>query len=237
MSLPELRIMKNSSAMREIERGHILRHASERGDLNIIEAGCGRRWPYEIDGINFKLTGIDLDEDALKIRKNKLNDLDITILGDLRSVELAESSYDVIYSAFVLEHIDGAQVVLDNFLRWLRPGGLMILKFPDRDSVYGFITRITPFWFHVFYKKYIMRRQNAGKPGFPPYPTYHNKIISRRAFLEFAKENNLSILEEIGTGRLPRFQMLITRILDGLSFGKLSSSHIDLLYVLEKSRL
>ena len=163
-----------------------------------------------------------------------MNDLDITVLGDLRSVELAESSYDVIYSSFVLEHIDGAQIVLDNFLRWLRPGGLMILRFPDRDSVYGFITRITPFWFHVFYKKYIERDINAGEPGYPPYHTFHDRIISRRVFLEFLRENNISVLEEIGSERLPFFLKLFTRIIDGLSFGKLSSRHINLLFVLKK---
>ena len=71
------------------------------------------------------------------------------MLGDLRTVCFARNSFDIIYSAYVLEHVPQTERVLLNFLDWIKPGGLIILKFPDRNSVYGFITRLTPHWVHI----------------------------------------------------------------------------------------
>ncbi|MGH8167190.1 MAG: class I SAM-dependent methyltransferase [Woeseiaceae bacterium] len=141
-------------------------------NLNILEAGCGRRWPFKKG--SHTITDIDMDQHALDFRRDQQNDLDVAVLGDLRELELPTASFDVIYSAFVLEHVDGAEKVLDNFVSWLKPGGLLMLTFPDRDGVYGFFTRITPFWFHVLYKKYVEGIKNAGKPGFVPYETFHD---------------------------------------------------------------
>ncbi|MGH9955766.1 MAG: methyltransferase domain-containing protein, partial [Pyrinomonadaceae bacterium] len=75
----------------------------------------------------------------------------------------------VIYNSFVLEHIEDASQVLQNSTRWLKPGGIVVLKIPDPDSVCGFITRVTPHWFHVFYYRYLLGARNAGKPGYAPY--------------------------------------------------------------------
>lgn len=208
--------------------------ATANTSLRILEAGCGQRWPVKLDGLSYHLTGIDIDEDALNIRINEVKDLDKAIVGDVRVSELEPASFDVIYSSFVLEHIEDAEKALDNFMRWLKPGGLMILQFPDRDSVYGFITRVTPFWFHVWYKKYLMGEKNAGKPGYSPYPTYHESIISRQVFNKWIAQQELSKLEEIGFGSLPKYQQLFSRFVELLSFGTLTSDYRNLLYVLRK---
>ena len=111
------------------------------------------------------LTGVDLNEDALHLRKCHSRDLQEAILGDLRTVSLEANKYDVIYNSFVLEHVQDAERVLDNFHRWLSPGGILILRIPDRQSVYGLLSRVTPFWFHVFYKRVHRRHQDGGQAG------------------------------------------------------------------------
>ena len=68
-------------------------------------------------------------------------DLSETIVGDLRTVALPAASYDVAFSTFVLEHVTGAEQVLDRMVAAIRPGGLLLVRIPDRDSVFGFITR------------------------------------------------------------------------------------------------
>jgi 2-polyprenyl-3-methyl-5-hydroxy-6-metoxy-1,4-benzoquinol methylase len=77
------------------------------GPLEILEAGCGRRWPHELK-MQYRLTGVDTDAEALKARVEQRKDLDVAILGDIRTVDLPESSYDVVYCGWVLEHISGA---------------------------------------------------------------------------------------------------------------------------------
>src|SRR6267154_4568853 len=43
--------------------------------LEILEAGCGREWPIKLEGVRYRLTGIDLDEAALESRVRDVGDL------------------------------------------------------------------------------------------------------------------------------------------------------------------
>jgi SAM-dependent methyltransferase len=224
--LPELEVIDRAQVRQIMAR--YMRGKS----LNILEAGCGRKWFFNKG--DHTITGVDMDPDAREHRKNVKKDLDRAVLGDLRTVPLPPGSYDVIYSSFVLEHLDGAEGVLDRFVKALRPGGLLMLAFPDRDSVYGFFTRITPFWFHVFYKKYFEGYQNAGKPGFSPFPTHHDEVIARGNFLDNCANNGLSVREEYGFHTVPRMVLRFIRIVGWLSFGKLASRHVNLMCLLQK---
>ena len=234
MALPDLNLIDEPKGLRELISQSIRELSERAGHLEILEAGCGRQWPFRMKDANYKLTGVDTDQEALETRQKRKKDLDVGILGDLREVEFDADQFDVIYSNFVLEHIQGAEAVLENFRKWLKPGGLMILTFPDRYSVYGFITRISPFWFHVWYKRYLNGEKNAGKEGFGPYPTYHDPVIGREAFRQYAEQHGLELVEEYGFGTLPAIQTLFTRLVQLVSFGQLASRHKDLLYILRQ---
>jgi len=134
--------------------------------MQILEAGCWQLWPLNLGGIQYTLTGADINKNALEIRKTKTKDLDEIILVDLRYIDLKKNEYDVIYNSFVLEHIQNAEQILNNFSKWLNPGGLLILRIPDRDSVYGFTSRITPFWFHIFFQEAYYGKSECRKPWF-----------------------------------------------------------------------
>ena len=218
--------------------------ASAGRSLDILEAGCGNIWYLDLKDVQYVLTGVDLDKHALDIRKNERKDLDVAILGDLRTVELEDNSFDVIHNSFVLEHINDCRRVLDNFLRWLRPGGIIILKIPDRSSVYGFLTRITPLWVHVLYKRYVEGDRNAGKPGFAPFPTVYEKIVSRDGIRDWCAAGEATIKSEYGANYyfdyLGIFSLpvkALVRIVGMLSFGKLAAGHTNLTYVIQKPPL
>ncbi len=219
---------------------YIVQNVPSNRALNILEAGCGRQWRLNLKEIEYTLTGVDLDENALDIRKNKQKDLDIAIVADLRTLSLEENYYDIIWSQNVLEHVDGAETVLENFIKWLKPGGVMILLFPNRDSAYGFVTRMTPFWVHVFYKKYIQGNKNAGKPGYDPYPVSFDKVISRNGIYEFCRKHKLTIRAEYRMDvRMVRRQsiwFLMELLLWGLhliSLKKLSVDYRYLIYIIQ----
>ncbi len=198
------------------------------GPLRILEAGCGRLWPLKLS-VPFTLTGLDLDPDALAAR----SDLDQAVLGDLRTVEFAPNSFDVIYSAFVLEHVRGAQGVLERFARWLAPGGTLILKIPDRDSVYGFATRLTPYWVHVMFHRYMLGQPLAGTPGRGPYPTYYDAVISKRGLRGFCDRNGLTVPEvyrQCSYAKFPPVRMAAF-LASMLSVGRLAWRHNNLLFI------
>lgn len=217
--------------------------AEDSGVLEILEAGCGTGWGTDLGGVQYVLTGVDLDEAALRIRKDQQKDLHIAIRGDLRTVQMESGKYDVIYNSWVLEHVSGAEEVLNNFIRWLKPGGILILLIPDRDSARGFITRITPFWIHVFYSKYIEGNKYAGQEGYAPYPTVYDKVVSRIGIHQFCKAHGLDIKGEYSIGH-GRSRTAFYRFLNWgfhtvgyiASLGRLSAKHCSLMYVIEKPR-
>lgn len=219
---------------------HIKAKAAERGELLMLEAGCGNSWQLDLAGVPYVLTGVDMNEDALNIRKYEKRDLHEAVLGDLRTVSLPDNQFDVIYNSFVLEHIPNAELVLDNFFRWLSPGGILILRIPDRQSVYGFLSRLTPFWFHVLYKRWIEGRKTAGKPGYDPFPTIYDDVVSRRNS-PLVHKHGVTCLKEIGWNYPVSRPGLMSHLVNGmikafaaLSLGKLAADHVNLTYVIEK---
>jgi len=219
----------------------IKQKATDGVPLHILEAGCGQYWPLDLKDVQFTLTGNDIDGDVLHLRKAKHNDLDGMVVGDLRFLDLEKNKYDVIYNSYVLEHIDGAEGVLESFSNWLKPGGILILRIPDRDSVRGFVARVTPFWFHTFYVKYIVGLRQAGTTGFGPFRTFYDPIVSRAGIHEFCQKNGFVIKEEYGHGSYLDSQgisgvliYLFVRAVSLLSLGKLAWDHTDITYLLEK---
>lgn len=215
--------------------------SGKAGVINILEAGCGQKWNLNLGGISYKLTGIDISKKALELRETNKGDLDRAIVGDLHDVDLDREAFDMIYCVDVIEHINGAKQVLTNFFIWLKSKGLLILVFPDRDSVFGFITRILPHWVHILYYKYIMGNSNAGKPGFGPFPTFYDKIVSRWAIKGYCYKHGHKIIVEYGRpfnfkklGWLASGTRAMFKLLQYLSFGKLTAGHGDLIYVIEK---
>ena len=242
-NLNTLELMPTREQELRLVEGLIKEKAPTDGVMRILEAGCGHKWALGLEGVNFFLTGVDADPHALDIRKNVKKDLDEAVLGDLRTVFFEPDRFDVIYNAYVLEHIDGAENVLESFVRWLKPGGLIVIKIPDPDSVQGFITRVTPHWFHVFYYRYILKIKTAGVPGHGPYRTYYNPVVSRQGLYKFCKKNNVSIEAEYGdgyfqpgSGGMQAAIEIIKRTIALASFGKLSARHTNLLYVLQVNK-
>ena len=240
MSEPVLTMSANWHEEADFLAEQIRTYASDGQHLQILEAGCGQDWPLDLDGLSYTLTGIDLDPDALAMRVDK-GDLDHAEVGDLRNVALPEGQFDVIFNSFVIEHVDGAELVLDNFVRWLKPGGLLLLRFPDKESVYGFVTSASPHWFHVFYKRWIVGNKNSGKPGHEPFRTFYDPVVSRSGFRRFCEARELVIqvergfpTTELASGIRTSLAVAGARAVGALSMGHLSSAHMWLTYAVRK---
>jgi SAM-dependent methyltransferase len=224
-------------------RGHLDRAAaaSDR-KLQVVEAGCGRKWALSADHRPYSLIGIDLDEEALRLRIEEQADLDSAILGSICDPDIfPDGTADAVYSSFVLEHVKGAELAIGNFERWLRPGGLLLLAFPDRSSCVGWFTRITPFWVHVQYYRKVTRNPLAGTPGHNPYPTHFDKVLDRREFRLWAKRRSLDIVEECVFSTLPkptslrvRCVLRIAKLVSQVSLGRLAYEWNNYAVVLQK---
>ncbi len=214
--------------------------------LEILEAGCGQQWDLDIGDGGYVLTGIDLDSEALRIRCDETKDLHEGVVGDLRTADFGQRTFDVIFNSYVLEHVPGAQQVLENFNRWVKPGGLIIIMIPDPYSVHGFTARMTPHWFHVLFYRLILGWKNAGKPGYGPYPVTYDKVVSREGIRAFCRENGLVLAAEYGmpSGLGLNDDSLKQKLVEGykkalqvLSLGYLSADHNDIIFIIRKPAL
>jgi SAM-dependent methyltransferase len=238
--LPSLPLTMNWHQEMAVLSEHIRQRANIGAPIQILEAGCGQKWDLNLAGTPYVLTGVDVDKAALDLRMNVAKDLDESIVGDLRTVQLADGAYDVIYCSYVLEHVPGAEGVLRNFVRWLKPSGILAIQIPDPFSVKGFVTRVTPHWFHIFFYRQVMGFKDAGKPGHAPYPTYYDAVVSRRGMREFCKRHGLTIKAEFGCGGrshgrgVTRLSVAtIQWMINIFSFGALSARHDDLIFIIQ----
>ncbi len=237
---PELELLNYP----EIDRRHVeaIRALGEKlgRPISILEAGCGRQWPLDMTGIQYTLTGLDLDPEALELRRNKARDLDVAIHGDLCAVDLPEGSFDVVYSRFVLEHVERADIALQRLVRWLRPGGLLIVLFPVRESARDFCTRLLPFWFHLWFYRYVHGNKLAGRQGRNPYPTHHHPILGGERFCRFLIEGKMKC-----TGRYAAafddnwsfavaVQRVAARIISIVTLGRLTAEYHNIAYIAVK---
>ena len=85
--------------------------------------------------------------------------------------------------------------MLDRLVPAIRPGGLLLLRIPDRDSVYGFVTRHSPHWLRVQYKRRILGAKQAGKPGYGPFPPVYDRIVSWRGMTGYYVSRGLEIVD------------------------------------------
>jgi SAM-dependent methyltransferase len=241
-STPKLLTQPTASFDLEIFETRIREYAAtQSGALRILEAGCGRRWYLDLEGIDFHLAGVDLNSDALRIRTEQVGDLDEAIVGDLREVTLEPELYDVIYCSFVLEHVTGAEQVLDRLLAALKPGGMLLLRVPDGDSVYGFLARRSPFWLHVQYKRRILRNKLAGKPGHGPFPTVYDSVVSWKGITAYCDRHGVEVADAYSSNfHLDLFRGAATiadrgmQLVSKASRGRLTADHSNLSLVIRK---
>jgi SAM-dependent methyltransferase len=243
-TIPELTLASTPDEIAQLQVDAIVEHGKQLGrPVSILEAGCGQCWLIDLSGLSYQLTGIDLDSAALELRKNKTRDLDVAICGDLCSVYLPEASFDVVYSSYVLEHVPNADVALKNFVKWLRPGGLLILRLPDPTTVRGFFARVLPYKAHLWFYRYAYGQKQAGQPGHAPYPTFYHPVIGRKQLCSFIAQQGMKCIGCYGDGyrrdgsnEAIRIVLRgISKLTSALSFGKLTSDYADLLYIAVKN--
>jgi SAM-dependent methyltransferase len=237
----EVPILSGSHEEHELLVDSIRAAQTGQSPVRLLEAGCGHHWWLQPDGVQLHITGVDTDADALRIRREEHGDLNDEILGDLRTVPLPAETFDVVYCSYVLEHVEGAEQALDAMAAALRPGGRMIIRVPDGDSVFGFLVKHSPFRAHVLYKKYIERKPHAGEPGHAPYPTVYEPVVSVQGMHEWAARRGMKIETEYGTntylnvfGKLKKLVGLGVVAIAKLSRGRLSATHNNVGFVLVK---
>jgi Methyltransferase domain len=208
--------------------------------ITILQAGCTTAdgdlgvSALREAGAGIAVSLIDDDQPVTHAALGADESLAGCVLGDLRTVPLPPRSHDIVLCALLLQRIDHAELVLDRLVAAIRPGGLLLLRFSDRDSSAGFLDRVMP----LAARAAVWRKRRPGRPG--PYPAVYGRLSSVRGVQAYALKRELVIAERQACGGLagglaePRWFLAAQKLAAWLSRGRLTAAHEDLLYVLRK---
>lgn len=185
-------------------------------------------------GADIVVSLIDDDQPVTRAAIGMDESLAGCVQGDLRTVPLPPRSYDIVLCALLLQRIEHAELVLDRLVAAIRPGGLLLLRFSDRDSSAGFLDRVMP----LAARNAVWRKRRPGRPG--PYPAVYERLSSARGVQAYALKRELVLAERQALGGLagglaePRGFLAAQKLVAWLSRGRLTAAHEDLVYVLRK---
>lgn len=152
-----------------------------KDQVRVLEAGCGSASQIEFKAA---VRAVGIDVSAEQLEKNTV--VQEKILGDIQNYPLPEVEFDAIVCWMVIEHLSRPRDALSNLFRATKPGGIVILGFPNLASIKGVVTKFTPFWFHnLFYR--LMRYQSRH------FPTYLRATILPARLVRFAEANGFSL--------------------------------------------
>jgi SAM-dependent methyltransferase len=209
--------------------------------IRVLEAGCGSTTNVRLPASSH-VTGIDISEQELEANRN----LSERILGDLQTHNFEPEQFDLVVCWDVLEHLEAPLEAMRRMAIALRPGGLLLIKVPNRNSLKAWTVRATPYWFHRLAYRFLYK-ERFGKPGIIPFHTHFRAGMAPRAIEAFATQmglqSQLVITYESGVqARLrrklrinDRLLAAIERVANLISFGRLTVACSECVYLLGKA--
>ncbi|MFT4538010.1 MAG: SAM-dependent methyltransferase [Planctomycetota bacterium] len=154
-------------------------------DFHCCDYGAGRGYVQQLDfrGNAKFIAGVDPDTE---IEKNPFLDEFRVLDLDTGLIDYPDSSFDLVYSDNVLEHVDEPDKTFAEVRRVLKPGGQFIAKTTNAFHYMPLIARFTPQWFHTFYNKL------RGRPKGDTFPTRY-RVNSARRVHSFAAKHGFEV--------------------------------------------
>jgi SAM-dependent methyltransferase len=155
--------------------------------IAVLEAGCGSTSHIDL-GNKLRLTGIDISENQL--RRNE--QLDERILGDIQSYRWPVPRFDAVICWDVLEHLRRPAAALDNLFDAVKPGGIVVLAFPNLYSLKGLVTKLTPYFVHLWF--YRLMGDYRPMEELDQFPTYLRPSMAPAPVRRHGEEKGLSVV-------------------------------------------
>jgi len=122
----------------------------------ILDFGAGRgaqgetRWTYKRDLLNFKgrvarIVGVDVDPAVME--NPMLDEAAVYVPGD--PLPYPDASFDLIFSDWVLEHVDDGELFAAEIKRLLKPGGWFFGRTPNRNGLIALGASVIPNVLHA----------------------------------------------------------------------------------------
>lgn len=107
----------------------LLRLWGGRKGLRVLDVGCGySTTSARIQDLGNDVTGIDSSPEIAELAGKRLSRV---ILANVLEADLEDDQYDVIIFADILEHLPWPAAFLQRYLKWLAPGGSVLVSMPN----------------------------------------------------------------------------------------------------------
>jgi 2-polyprenyl-3-methyl-5-hydroxy-6-metoxy-1,4-benzoquinol methylase len=102
------------------------------GAGRLLDVGCASgKFLRQMQAVGWTVAGIEFDEAAANTARTVTPNV---VVGDPARLRLPDAAFDVITAFHVVEHLHDPLGALRNMLRWLAPGGVIILEVPNAAS-------------------------------------------------------------------------------------------------------
>lgn len=117
------------------------RHDLIKPTTQLLDVGCGAGFlSNELAQLGIMITGVDLAEDSLKVAAKFDQTKTVKYLvADAFKLPFRDATFDVLTAMDFLEHVEQPGVVIKEFSRVLRPGGVFIFHTFNRNPLAHFI--------------------------------------------------------------------------------------------------
>ncbi len=138
----------------------------------VLDLGCGpgsmTAKLLEIPGI--RLTGVDISPSMIALARQRFPGIDFQV-DDMEGLCFEDNGFDLVFCSGVLHHLPMLQRVLKEIHRVLKPGGVLLVREPNRDN---FAYRHPEAAFaHLCLRHYLYCSLNARFVLEPEAPDYH----------------------------------------------------------------
>ncbi len=183
------------SALKQIKEWQSDLNGNTGGSLLDMGSGTGHFMQAAIEQ-GFDSYGI---EPAPASADYAINQLGMNVFhDDIYTIDLPQNHYDVITAWDVIEHVSDPKTMLERCYTWLKPGGIMALRFPSST------------WQKI--KGVILHQILSSKrPSFGP--TMHLYFFDEKTFKRMAEDAGFDILEILTTAAEANTNNLV---LDGI---------------------
>lgn len=147
----------------------LLQAAGVRAGDRCLDVGCGGGHVAielaRLAGVSGSVVGIDLDGALLELARRDaeaegLANIDFRV-GDAMDIE--PGAYDVAYTRLLLSHLPDAQAVVQQMVRGLRPGGVLVVEDIDHQGMFWYPASEAYERNHALYARLI--RGRGGDPN------------------------------------------------------------------------
>ncbi len=158
--------------------------------LLLLDVGCGSGHVLSaLPAGRFRVTGMDFAEGMVRTASAAHPDSSFTV-ADAQHIPLRACSVDVVTLIGVLEYIPRAEQVIKSVARVLRPGGWLVVSFPNRASLFRRMHRIERCLTHPL-RRLIKSAPATGGPSQDARPPYHQFQWTERSALAMLHSRGL----------------------------------------------